>query len=311
MVGELNGVVAIITGAANGIGREHALRFAREGASVVVNDIAEPSDTMQAIDAIGGTAVSYLADITTWTGARELITHALDRFGALHALVNNAGGGSLALAADVTEEAWDYEIALNLKGMFCPTRAALGYWNAERAAGRTVNASVVNTTSGAGLLGNAGQSPYGAAKAGVAAFTVIAATELAGSGIRINAIAPAARSDAAVASSEVVSRFMRAPDDPAAFDAWHPRNISALVAYLCSPACSISGEVFHVRGGVVGHFQGWTVGGTIEADHELTIEEIRDGLPAIVCAAPSRANAGGAAYSSMRNAWRDEQTRST
>jgi NAD(P)-dependent dehydrogenase (short-subunit alcohol dehydrogenase family) len=306
----LDGVVAIITGAANGIGREHAVRFAREGASVVVNDIVEPTETMRAVDAIGAPAVSYVSDITTWAGAHELVAHTLDTFGALHALVNNAGGGSQALAADLTEEAWDYEIALNLKGMFCPTRAALGYWNAERAAGRTVQAAVVNTTSGAGLLGNAGQSPYGAAKAGVAAFTVIAATELAGTGIRINAVAPAARSESAVASSDVVGRFMRAPDDPDGFDAWHPRNISALVAYLCSATCPISGDVFHVRGGVVGHFQGWTVGGTIEADHELTIDEIRDALPGIVTAAPSRADAGGAAYSSMRNAWRDEQTKS-
>ena len=147
-----------------------------------------------------------------------------------------------------------------------------------------------------------------AAKAAVAAFTVIASTELAGTGIRVNAIAPAARTEVALASSPVIGQFMRAPDDPDGFDAWHPRNIAPLAAYLSSADCPLSGEVFHVRGGVVGHFQGWTIGGTVQLDRELTIADLRDALPSIVPAAPSRADAGGAAYASLRNAWRDDKT---
>lgn len=307
-MGELDGIVAIITGAAGGIGREHARLFAAQGAAVVANDIADTTALVAEIAAAGGRAIGHHGDITTWVGAHDLITSAVDTFGGLHALVNNAGGGSQALAFELTEEAWDHEIALNLKGMFCPSRAALGYWQRLRADGKQVNASIVNTTSGAGLLGNAGQSPYGAAKAGVAAFTVIASTELAGSGIRVNAIAPAARTEVAMASSPVIGQFMRAPDDPNAFDAWHPRNIAPLAVYLSTPDCPLTGEVFHVRGGVVGHFQGWTIGGTVQLDRPITIADLRDALPSVVAAAPSRSDAGGAAYSSLRNAWRDDKT---
>ncbi|MGD9795025.1 MAG: SDR family NAD(P)-dependent oxidoreductase [Acidimicrobiia bacterium] len=307
-MGELDGVVAVITGAAGGIGREHARLFTAQGAAVVVNDICDTSALVDELIAAGGRAVGFTGDISTWTGAHGAIACAVDTFGDLHALVNNAGGGAQALAADLTEEAWDHEIALNLKGMFCPSRAALGYWQQRRAEGRSVSASIVNTTSGAGLLGNAGQSAYGAAKAGVAAFTVIAATELSGTGIRVNAVAPAARTEVAMASSPVIGQFMKAPDDPQAFDNWHPRNIAPLVAYLSTPSCPITGEVFHVRGGVVGHFQGWTIGGTMQLDRAITIADLRDRLPAIVAAAPSRAEAGGAAYSALRNAWRDDKT---
>jgi NAD(P)-dependent dehydrogenase (short-subunit alcohol dehydrogenase family) len=306
-MGELDGVVAVITGAANGIGREHALRFAREGARVVVNDVADPEPVVASITAVGGTAVGCRVDVTTSEGAQALVESAIEHFGGLDALVNNAGGGSTALATDVTDEAWEYELRLNLSGMFHPTRAALRWWQAQRRKEGTISASIVNTSSGAGLFGNAGQSPYGAAKAGVAAFTVIAATELAGTGIRVNAIAPAARTETALESSGVIGRLMGAPADPAAFDAWHPAQVSPLVVYLSCRDCPFTGEVFHVRGGVVGHFEGWTIGGTVQADHELTVGELRSALPSLVAAAPSRAEAGGAAYSSLRNAWSEAQ----
>ena len=149
-MGELEHIVAIVTGAAHGIGREHALRFAAEGAYVVVNDIADPAAVVAEIGTHGGRAVANRADVTTWQGAHELIRCAIDNFGDLHALVNNAGGGSTGLAAEITEDAWDHEITLNLKGMFCPTRAALSYWSTQRAHGHAVRGSIVNTTSGAG-----------------------------------------------------------------------------------------------------------------------------------------------------------------
>jgi len=300
---ELADTVAIVTGAAGGIGREHALLFAAEGASVVVNDLNDASAVVSEIVAAGGTAVAHQGDVSTWEDAHDLVECAVQTFGRLDALVNNAGGGAQALAADLTEAAWDHEIRLNLKGMFCPTRAALGWWKQQGTAG-----SVVSTTSGAGLLGNVGQSPYGAAKAAVAAFTVIAAAELAGTGIRLNAVAPAARTPGTLQASDMLARYMRAPEDEAAFDRWHARNISPLVAYLCTPDCSLTGEIFHVRGGVVGHFQGWTIGAAAQADHNFTIAELRDLVPAMVAQAPSRADAGGPAYASLRAAWAEAQT---
>ncbi|MCU1345987.1 MAG: short-chain dehydrogenase [Acidimicrobiia bacterium] len=301
-MGELDQSVVIVTGAGSGIGREHALLFGREGASVVVNDVNDPSGVVAEIVAAGGNAIGHRADVSDWVSAHALVEEAVARFGRLDALVNNAGGGSQALASDLTEEAWDHEIQLNLKAMFSPTRAALGWWKQHDAPG-----AVVNTTSGAGLLGNIGQSPYGSAKAAVAAFTVIAAAELAGTGIRLNAVAPAARTPASLAAGETIARYMRAPDDDGEFDAWHARNISPLVAYLCTRSCDLTGQVFHVRGGVVGHFQGWTIGETATADHNFTIAELRELVPGMVARAPDRADAGGAAYSSLRAAWGQEQ----
>jgi NAD(P)-dependent dehydrogenase (short-subunit alcohol dehydrogenase family) len=305
-MGELDGRVAIVTGAASGIGREHALLFGSEGAAVVATDLNDPAEVVAAIVAAGGTAIAHQGDCADWATAHELVDVAVDTYGRLDSLVNNAGGGGQALAADLTEEAWDHEIRINLKAMFCPTRAALGWWKRRLDSGEPVEATVVSTTSGAGLLGNAGQSPYGSAKAGIAAFTVIAAIELDGSGIRLNAVAPAARTPASVSASDVVARFMAAPDERQ-FDRWHARNISPLVAYLSTRECPISGEVFSVRGGVIGHFQGWTIGETSQTEHNLSIAELRELVPAMVGRAPDRRDAGGEAYSALRNAWRDEQ----
>jgi NAD(P)-dependent dehydrogenase (short-subunit alcohol dehydrogenase family) len=304
---ELEDRVAIITGAASGIGREHALCFAREGAAVVVADVDDPSAMVAEIAAGGGRAIAHQGDCADWATAHALIDAAVEAFGRLDCLVNNAGGGAQALAADVTEAAWDREMRINLKAMFSPTHAALGWWTDQRDRGRPVAASIVNTTSGAGLLGNAGQSAYGAAKAGVAAFTLIAAAELAGSGIRVNAIAPAARTPATEAAGEVLTRLMRAPADDRLFDRWHPGNISPLVAYLSSADCPVSGQVFLVSGGVIGHFSGWTVGETAHTDRVLTIPELRERIPEMLALAPDRSQAGGAAYAALRQAWHDEQ----
>jgi NAD(P)-dependent dehydrogenase (short-subunit alcohol dehydrogenase family) len=302
-VGELDGVVAVVTGAASGIGREHALLLAHEGASLVVNDLVDPAPVVEEIRAGGGTAVGHRGDVADWVEAEALVAAAVEAFGGLHALVNNAGGGGQALAADVTEEAWDHEIRLNLKGMFCPTRAAIAWWQAERAAGRDVQASIVSTTSGAGLLGNVGQAPYGAAKAGVAALTMILAAELAGTGVHVNAVAPAARTPATRTTGGVLGTMMGEPSDPTAFDAWHPRNIAPLVGFLCTPGHGITGRVFHVRGGVVALFNGWTIGESVEAEHTWTITELRGIVAPLVERGPDVRDAGGEPYRRLREAW--------
>ena len=203
-MGALDGRVAIITGAGRGIGREHALLFAAEGAKVVVNDLGgavdgsgddrTPAEQVVAeITAAGGRAVANDDDITDWEGGQRLVETAVETFGDLHVLVNNAGILRDRVLVNMTEDEWDSVIHVHLKGHFVPTRHAAAYWRERAKAGQEVQASVINTSSTSGLLGNPGQTNYGAAKAGIAAFTVIAAQELGRYGVRVNAIAPAAR----------------------------------------------------------------------------------------------------------------------
>ena len=307
-MGALDGRVAIITGAASGIGREHARLFAAEGADVVVADLQPPTALAEELNDLGHRAVAVGADVSRWDDGQRLVRTAVDAFGDLHVLVNNAGIAPQSLLAEMTEQQWDDQVRVNLKGTFCPTRAAVGYWQEQRATGAAVAASVISTTSGAGLFGNPESTAYGAAKAGVAAFTVIAAMELRGTGIRLNAVAPAARTAmSGEGTDDVVARFMRAPEAPDEFDAWHAANISPVVAYLATEACPLTGEVFHARGGVVGHFEGWTIGGVLEIDRRWTISELAARLPAVVNAAPDRDDAGGAAYASLRAALRTDR----
>ena len=203
-MGALEGRVAIITGAGRGIGREHALLFAAEGARLVVNDLGgaidgsgdDRSPAEQVVDeirAMGGEAVSNSDDVASWDGAQRLVGAAVDAFGELHVLVNNAGNLRDRMLVNMSEEDWDAVIHVHLKGHFLPTRFAAAHWRERVKSGETVTAAIVNTSSTSGLLGNPGQTNYGAAKAGIAAFTVIAAQELARYGVRVNAIAPAAR----------------------------------------------------------------------------------------------------------------------
>jgi len=203
-MGALEGRVAIITGAGRGIGREHALLFASEGARVVVNDLGGAVDgsgddrtaaeqVVDEIRAFGGEAVSNGDDVASWEGAKRLIDSAVDAFGDLHVLVNNAGILRDRMLVNMSEEDWDSVVHVHLKGHFLPTRWAASYWREQVKSGHEVHASIVNTSSTSGLLGNPGQTNYGAAKAGIGAFTVIAAQELSRYGVRVNAIAPAAR----------------------------------------------------------------------------------------------------------------------
>ncbi len=284
-MGALDGRTAIITGAGRGIGREHALLFASEGARVVVNDLGGAVDgsgddrgaAEQVVDEIvaaGGQAVANTDDITDWDGGARLVAAAVDAFGGLDVLVNNAGILRDRVLVNMSEEEWDSVIRVHLKGHFVPTRHAAAYWRERAKAGEEVRAAVVNTSSTSGLLGNPGQSNYGAAKAGIAAFTVIAADELSRYGVRVNAIAPAARTRM-TEQTPGLSDLVRAPSDPATFDSWDPANVSPLVAYLATEGCPATGKVFFVQGGQVRTFQPWTMTDTIEKDDRWTIAELQ------------------------------------
>jgi len=277
-MGALDGRVAIITGAGRGIGREHALLFAAEGAKVVVNDLGgtrdgagadtgPAHDVVAEIRAAGGEAVANGDDVADWEGAQRLVNTAVETFGDLHVLVNNAGILRDRMLTNMTASEWDDVIRVHLRGHFMPTRWAATYWREQSKAGKPVKASVVNTSSTSGLFGNAGQTNYGAAKTGIATFTEIANTELARYGVRCNAIAPAA-----------LTRLTEDlnPDrpevKPGEFDAQDPANISPFVAYLATEDCPIAGRVFWVRGGEVALFQPFAIVDTITTDGRWTVE---------------------------------------
>jgi NAD(P)-dependent dehydrogenase (short-subunit alcohol dehydrogenase family) len=284
-MGTLDGRVAIITGAGRGIGREHALLFAAEGAKVVVNDlggslegaggdVTAAQSVVDEIVAAGGQAVANHDDITDWEGGKRLVDTAVEHFGDLHVLVNNAGILRDRVLVNMSEEEWDAVIHVHLKGHFVPTRHAAAYWREQTKAGHEVHAAVVNTSSTSGLLGNPGQANYGAAKAGIAAFTVIAASELVRYGVRVNAIAPAARTRMTV-QTPGLSDIVQAPTDPSVFDSWDPANVSPLVAYLATESCPATGKVFFVQGGQIRLFQPWTMTETLEKDARWTVEELQ------------------------------------
>src|SRR5579884_2490904 len=291
-MGALDGRVAIITGAGRGIGREHALLFAAEGAKVVVNDLGGAVDgsgddrtpaeqVVDEIRAMGGEAVANADDIADWDGGRSLVQSAVDAFGDLHVLVNNAGILRDKMLVNMAEGEWDSVIHVHLKGHFVPTRHAAAYWREQVKAGREVKAAIVNTSSTSGVLGNPGQTNYGAAKAGIAAFTVIAAQELSRYGVRVNAIAPAARTRM-TEQTPGLEDIVKAPSDPGRFDVWNPANVSPLVAYLATADCPINGQVFFVQGGVVRLFQPWTMTATLQREDRWTVAELARSLPALV-----------------------------
>jgi NAD(P)-dependent dehydrogenase (short-subunit alcohol dehydrogenase family) len=279
-VDTLAGRVAIITGAGRGIGREHALLFAKEGAKVVVNDLGgDPDGTganrapaQQVVDEIiaaGGEAVANYDDVADWEGAQRLINQAVDTFGDLHVLVNNAGILRDRMLANMSEGEWDSIMRVHLRGHFCPTRWAAAYWRDQAKAGVTIPRAVVNTSSTSGLIGNVGQTNYGAAKTGIATFSMIADEELSRYGVRVNAIAPAAatRLTATVGVEEQ-------PDDQ--WTPMDPSNISPFVAYLSTESCPIHGRVFLVFGGEVFLFKPFSVVDQISKSGTWTVEELQE-----------------------------------
>ena len=291
-MGALEGRVAIITGAGRGIGREHALLFAQEGAKVVVNDLGGAMDgtgddrtpAQQVVDeikAMGGEAVANTDNVSEWEGGQRLVNAAVEAFGDLHILVNNAGILRDRVIVNMTEQEWDSVIQVHLKGHFVPTRWAATYWREQTKAGKEVKASIINTSSTSGLIGNAGQANYGAAKAGLGAFTVIAAQELIRYGVRTNAIAPAARTRLTEATPGL-GDIVKAPDEPGRFDIWDPANISPFVAYLATENCPANGKVFFVQGGTVKLMQNWTMTTGIEKDDRWTVAELEAAMKELV-----------------------------
>ncbi|MFI6216430.1 SDR family oxidoreductase [Nocardia brasiliensis] len=292
-MGALEGRVAIITGAGRGIGREHALLFAREGAAVVVNDLGgsnegEGTDTTPAqevaneIVAAGGKAVANTDNIATWDGAKRVVDQAVGELGGLDIVVNNAGILRDAFIAGMDEAQWDAVIAVHLKGHAAVLHHAAAYWKDQSKAGNQPNAAVINTASASGTtVPNAGQGNYGAAKAGIAALTLVAADELARYGVRVNAIAPIARTRLTLATPGMGAMMAAEADEveEGGFDAFSPANISPLVAYLASDKCPITGKVFAVQGGAISELAGWHDVKTIETDGPWLIDDISARLP--------------------------------
>lgn len=271
-MGLLDGRVVIVTGAGGGIGRAHALAFAAEGARVVVNDIGVGLDGSPAgggsaaqsvvdeITAAGGEAVANGSSVADWGQAAELIATAVDTFGGLDVLVNNAGIVRDRMIANTSEEEFDAVIAVHLKGHFATTRHAGAYWRAQSKEGKAVDARIINTSSGAGLQGSVGQGNYSAAKAGIAALTLVAAAEMGRYGVTVNAIAPSARTRM---TETVFAEMMSTQDQD--FDAMAPENISPLVVWLGSVESRVvTGRVFEVEGGIIRVAEGWARGAEVD-----------------------------------------------
>ena len=285
----LQGKVAIVTGAGRGIGREHALALARAGAKIVVNDLGAAlsgegrDDTpaqqvVEEVEALGGEAVANDANVADFEQAGAMVQQAIERFGRLDILVNNAGILRDRMLVNMSEQEWDAVINVHLKGHFAPTRHAAAHWRELSKAGQAVTARVINTSSPSGVFGNIGQGNYGAAKAGIAAFTVIAAQELHRYGVTVNCLAPNARTRMTEETFD-----MNAPD-PNEFDPLDPANMSPVVVALCADeAQQITGQVFHVWGSAVNALRGWSAGELFQTDGrwdaDVLLQQILERFP--------------------------------
>lgn len=260
--------VVIVTGAGTGLGRAYALGLAAEGARVVVNDLGvgrqgedganadAAQNVVDEIRAAGGEAVASTDDVTDWDAGRRIVQTALETFGALHAVVNNAGFLRDRMFVSCTPEEWDAVVRVHLRGHFCTTRHATDYWRAQLKAGASVDARIINTTSGAGLQGSVGQCAYSAAKGGIAALTLVQSAELARYGITANALAPNARTRM---TEKVFGAEMNRTEN--GFDIYAPENMTPLVIWLVSKqSAAVTGQVFELKGGRLSVSQGWTDG---------------------------------------------------
>jgi NAD(P)-dependent dehydrogenase (short-subunit alcohol dehydrogenase family) len=263
----------IVTGAGQGLGRAHALALGAAGFAVVVNDVGEAAEAVaEEVRAAGGTAVAHACDVADWDAAEGLVRAAVDAFGTLDALVNNAGIVRDRMLVGMSEQEWDDVVRVDLKGHFCPLRHAAAHWRERSKAGERVDARIVNTSSGAGLMGSVGQGNYAAAKAGVVAMTQVAAVELARYGVTVNALAPAARTPMTEA---VFAETMARPES--GFDAMDPANVSPLVVWLAGAESGfVTGRVFEVEADRVGLCDGWRFGPRREAGRRWRVAELGD-----------------------------------
>jgi NAD(P)-dependent dehydrogenase (short-subunit alcohol dehydrogenase family) len=285
-VPSLEGKVAIVTGAGRGIGREYALALAEAGAKVVVNDLGvslageggDDTPAQEVVDEIGENARANHDDVADFAGAGRLVREAVESFGRLDILVNNAGITRDRMLVNMTEDEWDAVLHVHLKGHFAPTRQAAAYWREQSKAGEDVRARVINTSSPSGVFGNIGQANYGAAKAGIAGFTLIAAQELARYGVTVNSIAPNARTRMTEAA------FGEIPKPEDGFDVMDPANMAPIVVALCADeAQNITGQCFFVYGGAVNVLRPWDAGELIASDErwdaDAFLAELRERFP--------------------------------
>ena len=297
-----DGRIVVITGAGRGIGREHALEFASQGAKIVVNDLGAEVDgtgssagpageVVDEIRGMGAEAVANGDDVSDYEGAGRLIRTAIDTFGGLDVLVNNAGILRDRMMVNMTIEEWDAVIRVHLRGTFAPMRHASEFWRNRSKAGETNDARIINTTSPSGIYGNVGQTNYGAAKAGIASMTIIAAMELGRYGVTVNAIAPAALTRMTENLGMGAASVAKKPEE---FDPLDPGNIAPLVVWLgSSESAAITGRVFNVMGGNISVAEGWVAGPGVDKDDRWDPAELGGVIPGLVEKAAPNANMGG------------------
>ena len=283
VMGHLDGRVVLVTGAARGVGRAHALLMAAEGAKVVVNDLGGEQDgsggavgpaqeVVDEIAAMGGEAIVNGDSVTDAEGVKRMIATAVDTFGDLHAVVNNAGILRDRMLVSMSEEEFDSVVDVHLKGTWLVMHHAANYWREQTKAGAEVQASIVNTSSTSGLHSNVGQGNYGPAKSAIATLSIIGAQELAKYGVRVNALAPGARTRMTLSTPGLGERI-GAPDD-GSFDQWDPANVSPLIAWLCKADCPATGQVYSLAGSRLGRYLEWSKADVAFADGRWEIDEI-------------------------------------
>lgn len=299
-MGICDGRVVIVTGAGRGLGRAHALAFAAEGAAVVVNDVGASltgegedltpaAEVVAEIEAAGGQAIVNADDVSDWDAAGRMVQQAIDHFGRLDTLVCNAGIVRDRMIVNMSVDEWDAVMRVHLRGMFCPVRHAVDYWRGMSKAGTPVDARVVTTSSGAGLFGSVSQANYSAAKAGIAAFTIVSAAELGRYNIAINGIAPSARSRM---TEEAFAEMMKRPDS--GFDAMDPANVSPVVVWLGSGQCNVTGRMFETAGGQLSVADGWQHGSVFDKGQRYEPAEVGAVVADLVREAPAPAPVYGA-----------------